>query len=86
MSHEWLFSHFLAQFILLLQVSVHISIHVSIWHHFKLHAPVKDRLDLLLVLGGELHHGYLLAGVLDDVLHPHQRFQFIQRPLIINNK
>ena len=59
-------------------ISIHISIHVLKWHHFELHAPVKDRLNLLLVLGGELHHGDLLAGVLDDVLHSHQTFQFIQ--------
>lgn len=60
--------------------SIRGTIHVSEGDSFVLEAPVQHGAELLLVLGVELEHGYLLAAVLLDVLQPHQGLELGDGP------
>ena len=56
-------------------ISVRGTVHMSEGDSFVLEAPVQHWAELLLVLGGELQDGDLLATVLLDVLQPHERLE-----------
>ena len=60
--------------------SIRGAIHVSEGDSFVLEAPVQHGAELLLVLGGELEDGDLLAAVLLDVLQPHQGLELGDGP------